>query len=308
MTLGGVAVAAAMILCALVPAASAAERPSRLSLAGGCYSLAPSSTGKPIAAASRQRLQATALGSYLLYGTAGDYLAASGNGVVRAAQPSPAADWRVDAAPSGSFTLSPASAPDSVLSASGGELRLVPRSGAGTSSRFRFVPASGCTSFPEAELNVAGKPAKGSTSYGEVEGLLDGHMHWMNFEYLGGNFHCGRPWHRYGIPSALPDCASIEGPKGAAAPIQNFLNFGSPVAPHDTTGWPKLTEWRRDNLTYEGTYYRWLQRAWMAGLRLAVMPVNENRELCQLIVNRRNPCDEVGAVIRELDDIHALQD
>ena len=36
--------------------------------------------------------------------------------------------------------------------------------------------------------------------------------------------------------------------------MQNFLNYGNPVAPHDTTGWPKLTEWRRDNLTYEGTY------------------------------------------------------
>ena len=62
------------------------------------------------------------------------------------------------------------------------------------------------------------------------------------------------------------------------------------------------------NLTYEGTYYRWLERAWMAGLRLAVMPVNESRELCQLIANRRNPCDEASAVLGELDDIHALQD
>ena len=95
---------------------------------------------------------------------------------------------------------------------------------------------------------------------------------------------------------------------GGAAPIQNFLNYGSPAFPHDTTGAPKLTEWGRDNLTYEGTYYRWLERAWMAGLRLAVMPVTENRELCQLIANRRNPCDEASAVRRELDDIHALQD
>ncbi|HKH22123.1 MAG TPA: hypothetical protein VKA88_00755, partial [Solirubrobacterales bacterium] len=49
-----------------------------------------------------------------------------------------------------------------------------------------------------------------------VRGLMDGHMHWVNFEYLGGNFHCGRPWHPYGIPAALPDCSSIEGPDGAA--------------------------------------------------------------------------------------------
>ena len=64
-------------------------------------------------------------------------------------------------------------------------------------------------------------------------------MHWMTFEYFGGNFHCGRPWHPYGIAAALPDCASIEGPQGAAAPFQNFLNYGNPVAPHDTTGYPR---------------------------------------------------------------------
>jgi Membrane dipeptidase (Peptidase family M19) len=297
------------VLSVLPPFASAAERPSRYSLAGGCYSLGRASSGDPVAAASRQRLQATALGSYLLFGTAQDFLAAaSDDRIVRAAEPSPAADWRVENASSGTFKLSPASAPDRVLAATRAGLGLVRRAGAGSAARFRFVAASGCARFPEAELNVRGKPSKGSTSYGEVRGLLDGHMHWMNFENFGGNFRCGRPWHRYGIPAALPDCASIEGPMGAAAPIQNFLNYGSPVFPHDTTGWPKLTEWGRTNLTYEGTYYRWLERAWMAGLRLAVMPVNENRELCQLIANRRNPCDEASAVLRELDDINALQD
>ncbi|HKH23760.1 MAG TPA: hypothetical protein VKA88_09055 [Solirubrobacterales bacterium] len=38
---------------------------------------------------------------------------------------------------------------------------------------------------------------------------------------------------------------------GAAAPMQNFLDYGSAVAPHDTTGWPKLTSWAHTNLTYE---------------------------------------------------------
>ena len=54
-------------------------------------------------------------------------------------------------------------------------------------------------------------------------------MHWMTFEYFGGRFHCGKPWHPFGIAAALPDCASIEGPAGSAAPFQNFLNYGKPV-------------------------------------------------------------------------------
>jgi hypothetical protein len=303
-----IAATTVFIVAAAPTGATAAAKQTRYSLAGGCYSLAPASTGKPIPAASALRFQATRLGSYLLYGTAKDFVAASGDGVIRAPAPSPAADWKVEQTATGSFTFSPASAPDRVLAASGDGLALVARAGAAAESEFKAVAATDCAVYPEAQLNVSGTPAKGKTSYGEVRGLIDGHMHWMNFEYLGGNFHCGRPWSPYGIPYALPDCSEIEGPQGADAPIQNFLNYGSPVAPHDTTGWPKLTEWRRDNLTYEGTYYRWLQRTYKAGLRMVVMPVNDNRELCELMTNARNPCDEMAVLRKEFDDIYNLQD
>ena len=43
-----------------------------------------------------------------------------------------------------------------------------------------------------------------------------------------------------------------------------------------------MTAWGHNNLTYEGTYWRWIQRAWLGGLRLMVMSVNENRVLCEL--------------------------
>ena len=112
-------------------------------------------------------------------------------------------------------------------------------------------------------------------------------------------------------PLRDPDSAARllehRGPQGSAAPVQNFLNYGSPVSPHDTTGWPKLTAWSHSNLTYEGTYYRWIQRDWKAGLRMIVMPVNENRELCQLMTNRRNSCDEMTTVRKGIKDIKQLQ-
>ncbi len=280
---------------------------TRYSAAGGCYSLAPADGGPAPAIAASQRFKPTRLGSYMLFGKAHDFLAADGGSVRRAAQPSPAADWRLARAPGRTFTLSPASANASVLTMRGSDLSLASRSGAGSVSRFRLEPASGCARFPEASLNVSGKPAKGKTPYGQVRGVLDGHMHWMTFEYLGGNFHCGRPWSPYGIPAALPDCADIEGPQGAAAPVQNFLNYGAPEHPHDTSGWPKLSAWARTNLTYEGTYYRWLQRVWKSGLRMIVMPVNENRILCELIPNRRNSCDEMATVRKGLQDVKQLQ-
>ncbi len=286
-----------------------ADAQARYALAGGCYDLTSAQTGAVAPGAGMQRLQATDLGSYLLYGPVRDFLAATGgNSVGRALAPSPAADWRVEDAPGGSFTLSPIALPNQVLSLSGGALTLVPAGGAGTSSHFTFAPAGGCAAYPEAELNASGTPARGAAPYAEVSGLIDGHMHWMTFEYIGGNFHCGGPWHRYGIPSALPDCASVEGPLGVLSPLQNFLNFGLPVFPHSTAGWPTLNEWANDNLTYEGTYHRWVERAYMAGLKLIVMPVNENRVLCQLMVNRRTNCNEMDTVFRAIDGIEEMQD
>src|SRR5205085_12054571 len=118
----------------------------------------------------------------------------------------------------------------------------------------------------------------------------------------------GRPGPAAGIPSGLPAGSSAAGPAGLAGPTQNFLSCGSPVAPHDTSGWPKLTAWGPGNLTYEGTYWRWIQRAWMAGLRVMVMGVNENRILCELQANRDTNCDEMDTVRRGLKDMRALQD
>jgi hypothetical protein len=303
------ALAIALLALAAISLAPSAARADRYSEAGGCFTLTSASSGAAAPGGGQLRFQASDLGSYLLYTTNARYLAVgAGNAVAPAAQPSPAADWVVEDAPGGGFTLSPKSATDHLLASTGSGLVVVPRSGAGDATRFAFAPANGCAVFPEAELNATGTPARGATPYGEVRGLMDGHMHWVNFEYLGGNFHCGRPWSPYGIPAALPDCSSIEGPAGATAPMQNFLNYGNPISPHDTSGWPKLTAWGHSNLTYEGNYYRWVQRVWMAGERLMVMPVNENRVLCQLQVNRRNSCDEMDSTRLELDDIHKLQD
>ncbi len=298
------------ILAALVFATPASAAPqTRYSLVHGCYSVS-SANGHALTGGEHVRMQATTLGRYLLYRPDATFIAAQDDGSVKpASQPSPAADWRVDPAGSGAFTLTPQSVTGRVLSVgAGGAGALADPSAAGDSARITFTPASGCAVFPEAPLNATGTPAKGATSFGRVGGLVEGHMHWMTFEYLGGRFHCGRPWSPYGIQYALPDCSSIEGPQGSAAPFQNFLNYGSPESPHDTSGYPELTAWSNSNLTYEGTYWRWIQRAWMGGLRLMVMGVNENRILCELQANRETNCNEMDTVRRGLKDMHELQD
>jgi microsomal dipeptidase-like Zn-dependent dipeptidase len=303
------AVAAALALGAVPGAASAADTPTRYSLANGCYTLARAD-GRSLADGEHLRMQATALGRYLLYRPDRKFVAAQGDGsVAPASEPSPAADWTVEDAGGGTFTLAPVSANGRLLTiGAAGSGSLADRATAGEGARLRFVPADGCATYPEADLNATGTPAKGGSTYGRVGGLVEGHMHWMTYEYLGGKFHCGRPWHPYGIPYALPDCSSVEGPQGSAAPTQNFLNYGNPGQAHDTSGYPKLTEWSASNLTYEGTYWRWIERAWLGGLRLMVMSVNENRILCEAQANRETNCNEMDTVRRGFKATHELQD
>src|SRR3954469_25111837 len=99
-------------ICAIVvaaaalaaPASSAAQAPTRYSLAGGCYALSG------VSGAEHVRMQATALARYLLYQPTRTFLPARALGSgPPAGAPSPAVDWRVDGAGGRAFTLTPVS-------------------------------------------------------------------------------------------------------------------------------------------------------------------------------------------------------
>src|SRR5690348_7411450 len=109
-----VATAVALLGVSLAPSpARAAE--TRYSIAGGCFNLTSAANGQLAPGGATLRFQASDLGSYLLFRRAKDFLAAgAGDTVGPAAQPSPAADWVVEDAPSSGFTLSPKSAPTKV--------------------------------------------------------------------------------------------------------------------------------------------------------------------------------------------------
>src|SRR2546423_7769294 len=111
----------ALALLAMPPlSAQAAQPPTRYSLVHGCYALS-AANGRSLTDAGHVRMQATALGRYLLYRPDGTFLAAQDDGSVRpASEPSPAADWRVEPAGRGPVTPSPQPASGRVLSASGG--------------------------------------------------------------------------------------------------------------------------------------------------------------------------------------------
>ena len=257
----------------IAPSAHAAE--TRYSIVHGCFEV-PGATGGPF------RMQATTLAEYLLYSKDERFLAADGT---LAAEPDPQTEW--------------------VAAERGDGIELTPK--AGGQPRMLGPAAEGCAVYPEIELNVTGGPSR-SRSYEHVRGLAEGHMHWMAFEFLGGMAHCGRPWHKYGAPYALEDCADHTASGGCGAVLENVL-YGNPARCHDPAGWPTFRDWPHPNsLTHESSYYRWVERAWRGGLRIFVNLLVENKALCDLYPLKRNSCNEMDSVRLQDRDLKALQD
>jgi microsomal dipeptidase-like Zn-dependent dipeptidase len=300
-------------LLAIAPATAAAKPPTRYSIVHGCYSLEPASGGVVAkqggayvtsgGAAEAFRMQATDLGRYLLYGRDADFLAVAGDAVTPASEPSDAADWTVNEA-GGGFTFVNEHVGKG-LAVAGGELV----AGAPTAAeRFELAEASGCPQYPEVEVGASGGPATGSPLYGEVQGLVDGHMHGMAYEFLGGAAHCGKPFHRFGAPYALRDCPDHEAGNGCAAVLENVL-YGEPARCHDPVGWPTFKDWPHpESLTHEQSYWRWLERAWRGGLRVYVNLFVENRVLCELYPLKQNNCNEMESVLLQAKRIREMQD
>lgn len=261
---------------ARVSAPRAVVPEDRYAMAGGCYALA----------GRRVFFQATRLGGYLLYEPDRRFTAAGGE---RAARPSPAVEWTARA---------------------DGD-RMTFRNGTGTlviggQSRFALRRTTGCTAYPESQVDVEGRPHAGVTPYQEVRGYVDAHTHGMAYQFLGGEAHCGKPWDPYGAPYALVDCEDHTLTGGYGGLLQSVLS-GKPG--HDPVGWPTFRDWPApDSLTHEGTYHRWLERAWRGGQRILVNLLVENNQLCRIYPLKRNSCDDMDSVRLQAKNMDELQD
>lgn len=249
----------------------------RYAMANGCYRMA----GRPIF------FKPTRLGSYLLYTADRRFLTVGGQHV---ATPSPEVEWQATKVGRRNLTFHNA----------GGYLRIRGQ------AHFPLVRTTGCAAYPESQVDVVGGPHGGVTPYQEVRGYVDAHTHGMAFEFLGGQAHCGRPWHPYGAPYALTDCVDHTVTGGYGGVLESALS-GEPG--HDPVGWPTFKDWPApDSLTHEGTYYRWLERAWRGGQRLFVNLLVENNQLCQLYPLKRNSCDDMDSVRLQAQRMYELQD
>ncbi|MDP2227238.1 MAG: membrane dipeptidase [Moraxellaceae bacterium] len=170
---------------------------------------------------------------------------------------------------------------------------------------FRLVAQSGCRTYPEITSNVRGDPSrlKGSVS-APVRGVVDAHTHITSWEFMGGRVMHGAAFHRYGVPFALDDSRRTHGPNGSLDLIGNIFVYGNPAHQYDTRGWPDFPWWPNHvQLTHGGYYYKWMERAWLGGLRLTVTHLVENEVLCN-VQSTINPVGWVGAnSCNEMDSI-----
>lgn len=314
-------------------------------LANGCYSV---HTGDQNLAAdgedayafsggatSRFFFKAADLGTYLLYDENAGYVVAEDGPLIRATTLESDVTLIDDDFVSGAlWELQPLGegyrlrhvASDRFLGTDG----LTSESGA---AEIFVEPAQDCAEHPELSLDAEGQIAKTTFDDGDLYGIVDTHSHILsNFAFGGGGIFHGAPFHPLGVAHALPDCALYHGENGRRDFFgYAFDNAGSdsvdltellPAAldgeldqdNHATAGWPDFTEWPAgpDRSTHQTQYYRWLERAWLAGLRLVVQHATTNSVICEFTVGQgiqevRYSCNDMVAVDRIVDETYALE-
>ena len=217
------------------------------------------------------------------------------------------AEWTLEEPADDVFTLRSTSM-DLLLAAEPNStgLSLAPQYGSGDGyEQFALTETAGCADFPEAELGANGTP-KLLNDDGTVFGYVDSHSHVSAFEFLGGMIESGEPFHRFGVTHALDDCILEHGPLGLTGVVEEAL---SGKIGHDTRGWPKFPYWpNQHSYAHHQTYYMWIKRAWMGGLRIMVNHLVANELICEIWPIKENDCDEMTNIRLQRQRMYEMQD
>ncbi|MCK5873639.1 MAG: membrane dipeptidase [Alcanivoracaceae bacterium] len=182
---------------------------------------------------------------------------------------------------------------------------------------FDLVARTDCKPYPEITTNVRGNTLalKGDIN-APVRGYVDAHTHITSYEFMGGRVMHGAPFHKYGVPWALDDSARNHGPNGSLDLIGNLLEYGDPTFRYDTRGWPDFPFWpNARQKTHTGYYHKWIERAWLSGMRMNVTLLVENQVLCiaQSTINPagwlpKNSCNTMDSIRLQAKRIYEMQD
>ncbi len=127
----------------------------------------------------------------------------------------------------------------------------------------------------------------------------------------------------------MPDCELSHGVDGRKDFMGSAFNGGVgdfndllpailagelPQKDHDTQGYPQFTSWPAApfSATHQVQYYKWLERAYLSGLRLLVQHATTNQVLCQMVTGiganpKRYDCNDMIAVDRILESTYAME-
>ncbi|MFT4519406.1 MAG: hypothetical protein ACI9JM_001802 [Halioglobus sp.] len=317
----------------LAQAGAAGTQAVALTLNGSYGPIAASATE-----ASHFLLRPSDLGQYLLFDEDENYV--TSDGAILASQSSLASDttvvdgsvviedqkqsegeWQLMAANNGRFKL--------MHILSGGYIAEDGSVGdAANAADLDFVVQEDCAVFPELTLDASGEVTVTEFDDGSVFGFVETHSHlFTNLAFGGGGTFHGAPFHSLGVEHALEDCDLVHGTDGRKDLMGAGFGGGdiASLLPaiatgelaeknHDTEGYPVFTDWPNapSSATHQVQYYKWLERAYLSGLRLLVQHATTNEFLCQLVVGvgaqpERHDCNDMINVDVILEATHAME-
>jgi len=311
----------------------------RYAMAKGCYGLQSAAddsfvvadganyvTGETsVGSAEAFFMQPATLGKFIFYAMDQRMLTASGSAVTGADTASDAAIWNIDMNEANKTFSIVSETTGQALVADNGSLAL--GDAAGDAAEFRFVPSpKSCTEYPEMSISVRGETYKGRGVDQPIIGFADLHTHQgmsseMSYEgdvgpSAGGVLY-GEVFHRFGVPHALEDCTETHG-QGGINDANNILHT-TPLQGHDTVGWPTFTDWPyNQGLTHQFMYYRWVERAYMAGLRVLANHGTNIAGLCEFgrhnqlaagdLAAETYDCNDMSVAVKQIEYLYDVQD
>lgn len=193
-----------------------------------------------------------------------------------------------------------------------------------TPSLLTFERATGCAEYPEMPLAVNGDTFTGDVNE-PLLGFAEVHTHMaMGSEMSDGSgdvgpsaggIMYGQAVNRFGVNHALRDCAQLHGENGSSDPEAALIDM-EPGRTHSTEGWPSFIDWPFHNSQFhQQMYWRWVQRAWMSGLRLMTIHGTNIEALCEVAqatsASRQQldvECRDMPLGVSQVEYLYGIQD